>query len=221
MKEKEKTLHFRISGEFLTNFVRDLYMEGRKLNDVIEILQTCMTSNDMTMEIAQGIILGKYKLVGENEFTLEPDDKDIKPYSKQIKEKDIKEIEAGWISPEGKVYGVETYFCYNDHSELAVEIVDALDLTLEDEDELDDPMYILEELGWLKFTSSWVLMGSSPGLKVTKEQKEKLIEFVKFNKKLRVPHALQLGYNPDNLFSHIRLEMMEELMITKYIKNYD
>ena len=85
--ENKETLHFKVSGEFLTNFVRDLYMEGRKLNDVIEILQVC-TAGDMTMEIAQGIILGKYKLVGENEFTLEPDDKDIKPYSKQIQEKD-------------------------------------------------------------------------------------------------------------------------------------
>lgn len=217
MKNKE-TLHFKVSGEFLTNFVRDLYIEGRKLNDVIEILQVC-TAGDMTMEIAQGIILGKYKLVGENEFTLEPDDKDIKPYSKQIQEKDIKEIEAGWISPDGKIYGVETYFCYNDHSELAVEIINALDLKLEEEDELDDPMYILEELGWLKFTPTWVLMGSTDGLRVTKEQKEKLIEFVKFNDRLKVPYALQLGYNPDNLVSYAKLEMMEELMITKYIKN--
>jgi hypothetical protein len=41
MKNKE-TLHFKVSGEFLTNFVRDLYMEGRKLNDVIELLQTSL-----------------------------------------------------------------------------------------------------------------------------------------------------------------------------------
>ena len=45
-------LHFTITGEFLTNFVRDLYMEGRKLNDVIEILQTSLIG-EMTMEIAQ------------------------------------------------------------------------------------------------------------------------------------------------------------------------
>lgn len=217
--KKEKTLHFTVTGEFITNFVRDLYMEGRKLNDVIEILQLSLCG-DMTMEIAQGIILGKYKLSGENNNVyLEPDDKKIIPYSKQIIEKDIKGIEAGWISPDGKVYGVETYFCYNDHSELAVEIVDALDLKLEGEDELDDPMYILEELGWLKFTPTWVLMGSTDGLRVTKEQKERLIEFVKFNDRLKVPYALQLGYNPDNLVSYAKLEAMEELMITKYIKN--
>lgn len=217
--KKEKTLHFTVTGEFITNFVRDLYMEGRKLNDVIEILQLSLCG-DMTMEIAQGIILGKYKLSGENnDVYLEPDDKKIIPYSKQIREKDIKEIEAGWISPDGKVYGVETYFCYNDHSELAVEIINALDLKLEEEDELDDPMYILEELGWLKFTPTWVLMGSTDGLRVTKKQKEKLIEFVKFNDRLKVPYALQLGYNPDNLVSYAKLEAMEELMITKYIKN--
>ena len=217
--EKEKTLHFTVTGEFITNFVRDLYMEGRKLNDVIEILQLSLCG-DMTMEIAQGIILGKYKLSGENnDVYLEPDDKKIIPYSKQIKERDIKNIEAGWISPDGKVYGVETYFCYNDHSELAVEIVNALDLKLEGEDELDDPMYILEELGWLKFTPTWVLMGCTDGLRVTKEQKERLVEFVKFNDKLKVPYALQLGYDPDNLVSYAKLEAMEELMITKYIKN--
>ena len=157
--EKEKTLHFTVTGEFITNFVRDLYIEGRKLNDLIEILQLSLCG-DMTMEIAQGIILGKYKLSGENNNVyLEPDDKKIVPYSKQIQEKDIKEIEAGWISPNGKVYGVETYFCYNDHSELAVEIINALDLKLEGDDELDDPMYILEELGWMKFNPTWVLMG--------------------------------------------------------------
>ena len=217
--KKEKTLHFTVTGEFITNFVRDLYMEGRKLNDVIEILQLSLCG-DMTMEIAQGIILGKYKLSGENnDVYLEPDDKKIIPYSKQIREKDIKEIEAGWISPDGKVYGVETYFCYNDHSELAVEIINALDLKLEEEDELDDPMYILEELGWLKFTPTWVLMGCTDGLRVTKKQKERLIEFVKFNDRLKVPYALQLGYNPDNLVSYAKLEAMEELMITKYIKN--
>ncbi len=217
--KKEKTLHFTVTGEFITNFVRDLYMEGRKLNDVIEILQLSLCG-DMTMEIAQGIILGKYKLSGENnDVYLEPDDKKIIPYSKQIKERDIKNIEAGWISPDGKVYGVETYFCYNDHSELAVEIVNALDLKLEGEDELDDPMYILEELGWLKFTPTWVLMGCTDGLRVTKKQKERLVEFVKFNDKLKVPYALQLGYDPDNLVSYARLEAMEELMITKYIKN--
>lgn len=217
--KKEKTLHFTVTGEFITNFVRDLYMEGRKLNDVIEILQLSLCG-DMTMEIAQGIILGKYKLSGENNNVyLEPDDKKIVPYSKQIKERDIKEIEAGWISPDGKVYGVETYFCYNDHSELAVEIINALDLKLEGEDELNDPMYILEELGWLKFTPTWVLMGYTDGLRVTKEQKKKLVEFVKFNSRLKVPYALQLGYNPDNLISYARLEAMEELMITKYIKN--
>ena len=217
--EKEKTLHFTVTGEFITNFVRDLYIEGRKLNDVIEILQLSLCG-DMTMEIAQGIILGKYKLSGENNNVyLEPDDKKIGPYSKQIQEKDIKEIEAGWISPNGKVYGVETYFCYNDHSELAVEIINALDLKLEGDDELDDPMYILEELGWMKFNPTWVLMGCTDGLRVTKEQKEKLIEFVKFNDRLKVPYALQLGYNPDNLVSYAKLEVMEELMITKYIKN--
>lgn len=217
--KKEKTLHFTVTGEFITNFVRDLYMEGRELNDVIEMLQLSLCG-DLTMEIAQGIILGKYKLSGENNNVyLEPDDKKIVPYSKQIKEKDIKNIEAGWISPDGKVYGVETYFCYNDHSELAVEIINALDLKLEEEDELDDPMYVLEELGWLKFTPTWVLMGCTDGLRVTREQKERLIEFVKFNDRLKVPYALQLGYNPDNLVSYAKLEMMEELMITKYIKN--
>ena len=207
-------LHFTVTGEFLTNFVRDLYMEGRKLNDVIEILQTSLIG-EMTMEIAQGIILGKYKLTGiNNDISLEPDDKVIKPYSKQIKEKDISEIEAGWISPEGKVYGVETYFCYNDHSELAIEIVDSFDIGYD----LNDAMYTLEERGWIKFTPTWVLMSSSPGIRITKEQKEKLVKFTSENKKLKVPYSIQLGYDPENLVTYTRLKMMDELMITKYIK---
>lgn len=210
-------LHFTITGEFLTNFVRDLYMEGRKLNDVIEMLQTSLVG-EMTMEIAQGIILGKYKLTGkDNDISLEPDDKVIKPYSKQIKEKDISEIEAGWISPEGKVYGVETYFCYNDHSELAIEIVDSFDIEPIDYD-LDDAMYTLEERGWVKFTPTWVLMSSSPKIKITKEQKEKLVKFTRENKKLKVPYSIQLGYDPESLVTYTRLDMMDELMITKYIK---
>ena len=210
-------LHFTITGEFLTNFVRDLYMEGRKLNDVIEMLQTSLVG-EMTMEIAQGIILGKYKLTGkDNDISLEPDDKVIKPYPKQIKEKDISEIEAGWISPEGKVYGVETYFCYNDHSELAIEIVDSLDIDPLDSD-IDDAMYTLEERGWIKFTPTWVLMSSSPGIRITKEQKEKLIKLTGENEKLKIPCSIQLGYNPENLVTYTRLKMMDELMITKYIK---
>lgn len=209
-------LHFTITGEFLTNFVRDLYMEGRKLNDVIEMLQTSLVG-EMTMEIAQGIILGKYKLTGvNNDILLEPDDKVIKPYSKQIKEKNISEIEAGWISPEGKVYGVETYFCYNDHSELAIEIVDSFDIEPIDYDL--DAMYTLEEHGWIKFTPTWVLMSSSPKIKITKEQKDKLVKFTRENKKLKVPYSIQLGYDPENLVTYTRLGMMDELMITKYIK---
>ena len=215
--EERGVLHFTITGEFLTNFVRDLYMEGRKLNDVIEILQTSLIG-EMTMEIAQGIILGKYKLTGtDNDISLEPDDKVIKPYSKQIKEKNISEIEAGWISPEGKVYGVETYFCYNDHSELAIEIVDSFDIDPLDSD-IDDAMYTLEEHGWIKFTPTWVLMSSSPGIKITKEQKEKLVKFTRENKKLKVPYSIQLGYDPESLVTYTRLDMMDELMITKYIK---
>jgi len=210
-------LHFTITGEFLTNFVRDLYMEGRKLNDVIEILQTSLVG-EMTMEIAQGIILGKYKLTGvNNDISLELDDKVIKPYSKQIKEKNISEIEAGWISPEGKVYGVETYFCYNDHSELAIEIVDSFDIDPLDSD-IDDAMYTLEEHGWIKFTPTWILMSSSPGIRITKEQKEKLIKFTGENERLKIPYSIQLGYNPENLITYTRLKMMDELMITKYIK---
>ena len=210
-------LHFTITGEFLTNFVRDLYMEGRKLNDVIEMLQTSLIG-EMTMEIAQGIILGKYKLTGkDNDISLELDDKVIKPYSKQIKEKDISEIEAGWISPEGKVYGVETYFCYNDHSELAIEIVDSFDIDPLDND-IDDAMYTLEERGWIKFTPTWVLMSSSPGIRITKEQKEKLIKLTGENERLKIPCSIQLGYDPENLVTYTRLNMMDELMITKYIK---
>ena len=215
---KKGELHFTITGEFLTNFVRDLYMEGRKLNDVIELLQTSLVG-DMTMEIVQGIILGKYKLTGkDNNISLEPDDKVIKPYSKQqIKEKDISEIEAGWISPEGNVYGVETYFCYNDHSELAIEIVNSFDIKPTDCG-LDDAMYTLEERGWIKFTPTWVLMSSSPGIRITKKQKEKLVKLTRENKKLKVPYSIQLGFDPENLMTYIRLDMMDELMITKYIK---
>ena len=54
---KEKTLTFKITGEFLTKFIRELYIDGEKLDITIEKLIECVPG--LSKDIALDIIMGK------------------------------------------------------------------------------------------------------------------------------------------------------------------
>lgn len=72
------TLSFKVSGEWITKYARELFWECHKsYQDVEELLLNCLVTDELNLEerkdIAQDIIEGKCKLVGINTFTVEDD----------------------------------------------------------------------------------------------------------------------------------------------------
>ena len=94
MPEKElvtETLCFKIDGEWITEFVRNLFwIEDKPYPECEEILIECLGTDQITLTekkvIAQEIIEGRKKLVGVNEFTLEDDNENIRPLSVKFEE---------------------------------------------------------------------------------------------------------------------------------------
>jgi hypothetical protein len=66
-----KTLHFSISGDYITDIVRQVWVEG-DMTKAIHILKSGFPMFEM--DLIMDIILGKKKLVGINEMTIEDDD---------------------------------------------------------------------------------------------------------------------------------------------------
>ena len=65
-----EAMHFSISGDFITNHCRDLWIE-ENCEQAVEVL---LTLQGFTRELAYQVILGRQKLVGINELFLEEDD---------------------------------------------------------------------------------------------------------------------------------------------------
>lgn len=63
-----KKLHFSISGEFITKFARDRYMETNDKNVAIALL--CRSINGMPRDVAEDIVLGKKNLLGLMRYIL-------------------------------------------------------------------------------------------------------------------------------------------------------
>lgn len=97
-----KNLHFTISGEFITNIARTWFWdENRPYEKSEELLFCCLGSeeidDDQRRRIAQDIIEGRKKLVGDNVVEVVDDNENVRPIILKIKELEkengIKEIE--------------------------------------------------------------------------------------------------------------------------------
>lgn len=83
----EKSITFKIDGEWLTDFVRKRYWyEGLSYEDSFKLLEACLVppgseASDFMYEAISGILTGKKKLVGINEVSVEDDDKSKEYFS--------------------------------------------------------------------------------------------------------------------------------------------
>lgn len=87
----KQTLSFSITGEFITNTVREWFWEENKPYDICEqLLFSCLVndqiSDDQRRSLAQDIIEGRKKLVGLNDLTIEDDNELVRPLSQKINE---------------------------------------------------------------------------------------------------------------------------------------
>jgi len=73
--ENSKTLHFSISGEYISNLTFELFTREYNLHKAVQILKT-ITDN---YKIIRSILIGCKQFVGVNEFTLEKIDKTLTP----------------------------------------------------------------------------------------------------------------------------------------------
>ena len=136
--------------------------------------------------------------------------KNLKDLSENFKEANIKEkYDAGWISTNGKFYGINGVVSNMLHMNLADIIVSEL-LGLE---YCDDPELELESKNWVKITGNWVLFAGytkiiSTGL--TNAQKEAIIELGK-----TYDGIVLLGWDKHSV-SIQDFELMTDEQIEKY-----
>lgn len=166
-----ENLHFVVTGEFLTNFSRERYKETAKLDIGIDFL--CNSIIGFPRELAEKIVLGRNKLIGENnELSLEEDDCVVEPYC-WLKPSNPADVVCGWISPEGKIFGHKQYNYINDHTSIAQSLVDrnmveSVSLSAESD---------VENAGYIKFSPNGVCAFVPKG-RITEKQKEAFVEWL-------------------------------------------
>lgn len=84
-----ETLHWTISGEFITNIARQWFWEENKKYDVCEeLLLSCLVNPQLSLEerkcLARDILEGRKRLVGNNEFTIEEDGENVRSLTEKI-----------------------------------------------------------------------------------------------------------------------------------------
>lgn len=90
-----ETLHMSVNGEFITDLARTwLWDEKRPFNTCISLLTNCMggISQNQANEFAIQILEGRKKLVGNNVFSLNEDNEQIRPitnYLLQIEKENV------------------------------------------------------------------------------------------------------------------------------------
>lgn len=197
-------LNFHASGEFITNFARNRYMESARIELGMHALSTAVPN--IPEDIMISIIKGKQKLVGIDEVHLEPDDKIIIPYS-YIKPTKISKVDYGWIAINGNVYGHKgDYIRTQLHDEVAKEIVTSQLVPYNGASNYSS----VEDAGWIKFCildiSSYTDLGS-----ITEIQRQRVVEFM-------TSHDLEkinIGWAPS--VSRIQIETMDLLSFSKIV----
>ena len=199
-------LHFSISGEFITKFARDRYMETNDKNVAIALL--CRSINGMPRDIAEEIVLGKKKLVAVNEVYLEDDDTVVRPYGYPTPI-DIEQCLCGWISPEGNVYGSKVYTQTIEHLNIAQDlvqfgVVSCTNLLYEG---------AVEEAGYVKFSPA-LIIAQCPCSMITDKQHSEIIRFLHSHKIT----SIQMGYDRSSILT-TKVSQMDTMMFAKTINN--
>lgn len=200
-------LEWTIEGSFLTNEARKKYQESADIQEGVKFLQTCLIhfpENYATM-----VVTGKAKLTGcGSEVVLEDDDTEVLPYNFLHPQKPC-EVDCGWISPDGKIYGHLGYNECTDHYDVAQLLIDHDVVKYTG----TSPYNSVEAAGYIKF-SPWNVTGGCKASEVTQKQLDAFCSILYERK--RVPsEIITLGDHEYTVSDIYNIELMQfGLMIT-------
>lgn len=210
--EKDKlmtgTLNFSVSGEFITDFARQRFIETKSRKTGVDILRKCLIG--FPEDLAMDVVSGRAKLIGINELKVIPDCAFVEPYS-WIKPCNIEDCECGWIAPDGRVFG---YSEYNQnrmpHECLAERIVQRDDCGIVMEgDTLQRPYYHVEKAGWIKFCPTMAIADCKASA-ITESQQKELVKFMKSH-----DYVLTLGFN--STANYMQVRSMSTIMLGRLL----
>jgi len=200
-------LNFHVSGEFITNFARDMYMESGHIQDGVSVLHTAFPT--MPEDIILSIIKGNQKLVGVDDVCLEPDNKTIRPYY-FIRPINIAIIDYGWIAPNGDVYGEKGEYTMTQlHENIASEIVNSKLVPYNEASNYSS----VESAGWVKFCCKEIIAYTRPN-KITEMQRQRVVEYMT-SQDLQ---TINVGFQ--ETLSKATIETMDLLAFGKVLTNY-
>lgn len=203
---EQEFLHFTITGEFITNFARQRFIETGKREVGIKFL--CDSLHGFPRNMAAEVVSGRAKLVGTDEVTFVSDNVTVEP-PKWIKPCPIEECKCGWIAPDGRVFG----YPQHDPGKLPHECL--ADLIVERDDcgiNKGGSAYCqLEKAGWLKFSPE-LAIADCPASRITEVQKNELVKFMKVNN-----YALSIGWHRNA--NYLQVQAMDLLQFGKLV-NY-
>ena len=82
-----ETMHFSIEGGFITDLVRTWFWEEQKpIQTCIDLIASCVSgaSTEEIQQISTAILEGRKKFTGINIFTMEDDNKRVRPLLDKI-----------------------------------------------------------------------------------------------------------------------------------------
>ena len=179
-----KAFKFTISGDFITEFSRTRFLESRDITVGMDVLVKSLPG--ISSNIARQVVLGKKRLVGENQVTLEDDDVKVVP-DKWLCKRPIEKCACGWLSPSGEVYGFEQYGDECCHHVLAKSLVN-----LGVVEYLPDGITFersVELAGFIKFSPELVVAVCSPTM-ITEEQRDAVLRYMDSWGRM----SIQVGY---------------------------
>lgn len=180
-------LYFSVSGEWVTDFAREKFLETGNLRDGVNFLTKTLIG--FPEDLAKEVVTGKKKIVGVNEVTVEDDDKVIEPYC-WIKPTDITKCECGWIAPNGDVYGLPKHTMTVEH----VQIAEALILRGAVEDTECTSESSVEKAGYIKFQPRLIACSCDASASmITEAQRQRVLEFMESHD----IQSIQVGYSLD------------------------
>lgn len=208
------SLHFSVTGEFITKFARDRYLETASIDTAVQFLTKSLIG--FPDNLAKLVVTGKKKLVGTDEVTIEDDNQTIEPYS-WIKPRPIEECLCGWIAPNGYVFGASAYTQTTEHDDLADRIVERGDVKLGDE---ISNYRAVEKAGWVKFSPHLIVADAEPS-GITEAQRRQVLLFL--NK--QGISNIQVGYgnsgSRNHCFSKNSIAEMDLYLFAMYLTGRD
>lgn len=203
-KDTTSTLNFSVSGDFVTGFARQRFIETKDRQVGIDFL--CRSIIGFPENLARDVVSGRAKLIGQNELQLVPDNVLVEPYS-WIKPCLIEECECGWIAPDGRVFGFPEYNQQRmPHECLAEEIIkrDDCGIIIEKGSHFSSYHYV-ECAGWIKFTPS-IALADCKASDITELQQKQLVQFMRTH-----DYVLTLGYQ--STVNYIQVKSMSTIML--------